>query len=61
MCSAPKIERPKPAILAAPNNREASRQGDEALRRRRARSGAAANILTGPLGIPATTQLGAPQ
>lgn len=61
MCSAPKIKTPKPAIIAAPDNRESARQGDEALRRRRARSGAAANILTSPVGIPVTTQLGAPQ
>lgn len=48
----------QPATFAAPDNAEASRQGtlEAALRRRRA--GAAADILTSPTGIPATSQMG---
>lgn len=61
MCKMPKIDTPKAApIIAAPDNRDATRQADAEARRRRARSGAAANILTSPVGIPSTAQLGAP-
>lgn len=50
-----------PQIIASPNNREATRQADMEARRRRLRSGAAANVLTSQRGIPsATSQLGAP-
>lgn len=63
MClSQPKMpSQPAPPIIAAPDNREAGRTADVEARLRRARSGAAANILTGPRGIPSTTQLGAPR
>jgi hypothetical protein len=47
-----------PAIIAAPNNAEATFQADMAARMRRARAGAAANVLTGPTGIPSTPTLG---
>jgi hypothetical protein len=56
----PKVDTTPPPIIAAPDNRDATRQSDAEMRRRRARSGAAANILTSPVGIPATAQLGAP-
>lgn len=56
----PDVPTAAPQIIAAPNNREATRQADQEARRRR-RAGAAANILTGPRGIPSiTTQLGNP-
>lgn len=62
MCmNTPKVEQPKPAIIAAPRSEDANRQADIEARFRRARSGALANILTGPRGIPSTAQLGAPQ
>lgn len=49
-----------PQILATPGNAESSRQADAEARRRR-RAGAAANILTSPVGLPsATTKLGVP-
>ena len=60
MCSAPKVKTPKPAIIAAPQNLDANRQADAEARLRRYRSGAASNILTSPMGIPSTAQLGAP-
>lgn len=47
-----------PAIIAAPNNAEATFQAGIEARMRRARAGAAANILTSPTGIPATPTLG---
>ncbi len=54
----PSLPDPKPAIFAATDNREASRSAslEAALRRRRA--GAAADILTSPVGIPATPTMG---
>lgn len=58
MPKAPKMPRPAPMIIAAPDNREAIFQGDMEARMRRARAGAAANILTGPTGIPSTPTLG---
>ena len=45
-------------IIAAPDNREAIAQGEMEARLRRMRAGAAANILTSPVGIPATKKLG---
>lgn len=54
----PRIPRPAPMIIASPDNREAIFQGDLQTRMRRARAGAAANILTGPTGIPSTPTLG---
>lgn len=55
---APAMPDPKPAIFAAPDNRQATRSAtlEAALRRRRA--GAAADILTSPTGIPVTTTMG---
>lgn len=61
MCKMPKIETPKPPVIAMPRNADANREGDIQARLRRARSGALANILTSPTGIPSTTQLGAPK
>lgn len=55
MCifSTPKPVAAAPAIIPAATNATANQEAslEEALRRRRA--GAAANVLTGPLGIPA--------
>lgn len=47
-------------IMADPNGNEASNQADIEARLRRRRAGAAADVLTGPRGIPATKQLGNP-
>jgi hypothetical protein len=58
MMRTPKIPKPAPMIIAAPDNREAIFQGDMEARLRRARAGAAANILTSPTGIPSTPTLG---
>ncbi|MBW4972087.1 hypothetical protein KZZ08_00560 [Roseovarius mucosus] len=61
MCvfNTPKVS-PAPQIIATPGNTESSRQADLEARRRR-RAGAAANILTSPVGLPsATAKLGAP-
>ncbi len=57
MCSAPKIDIPKPTAIrvGAPDNREAVEQGNLEARLRKRASGAAANILTSPLGLPAGT------
>lgn len=44
--------------IAAYDNSEALKQADIEARLRRRRSGAAANVLTGATGIPATTTLG---
>ncbi|WP_226783180.1 hypothetical protein [Oceaniglobus trochenteri] len=59
MClSTPKVSAPK---IAAYDNSEAMRQSDIEARLRRRRSGAAANVLTGAMGIPSgqsTSQLG---
>jgi hypothetical protein len=50
--------KPAPQLIPATDNLEARRAADmEALLRRR-RAGAAADILTGPGGIPATPRLG---
>ncbi len=50
------------AIVADTSNLEATRTADAQRRIRAKRAGAAANILTGPRGIPrATSQLGAVQ
>lgn len=45
--------RPVQQAIAAPDNAEAVRRGNMEARLRRMRAGAAANILTGPSGIPA--------
>lgn len=61
----PKIDVPDP-IRPAIDNTEAQRQADIEAALRRRRAGAAANVLTSPIGVPAggagktTTQLGAP-
>lgn len=63
MCVFSKPDIPQSAaapIIAAPDNGEANRQADLESRLRRRRAGAAADILTGASGIPATKQLGAP-
>jgi hypothetical protein len=51
---------PRPALIAATDNAEATRAAslEAALRRRRA--GAGANILTSPRGIPGPGAMGAP-
>lgn len=49
-----------PAIIAGTNNAEANAAADVEARLRRQRAGAAANVLTSPTGIPATSQLGSP-
>ncbi len=58
MC-APKIKAPRPVQVAAYDNQEALRQADQEAALRRRRRGAAANILTGPGGIPSTATMGA--
>jgi hypothetical protein len=56
MCFA--TSRPRPTPIAAIDNREALAAGrTEALLRRR-RAGAAADVLTSPMGIPTTATLG---
>lgn len=54
MCPAPKMKMETPAAsrIAAPTSDAAQREGDFERILRRARSGAAADILTGPLGLP---------
>ncbi len=49
---------PAPAIIPAGTNLASKRQGDIEARLRQMRAGAAANILTSPRGIPATSTLG---
>jgi hypothetical protein len=44
--------------VAAYDNREAMQTADMEARLRRRRAGAAANVLTGPSGIPTTATLG---
>lgn len=63
MCmSTPKIKKPEPQIIAAPQSVDSNRQADIEARFRRARSGALANILTSPTGLAGkTSQLGAPK
>lgn len=51
----PKIAQPP---VAMPDNEEAIRQADIEARLRRRRSGAAADVLTSPVGIPSTRTLG---
>lgn len=57
MCM-PKVKAPKPVQVAAYDNTEALRQADMEAGLRRRRRGAAANILTGPGGIPASSTMG---
>lgn len=59
MCAkTPKFPTPAPVQVAAYDNDEANKQADIEARLRRRRAGAAANVLTGPTGIPATPTLG---
>lgn len=44
--------------IAAGNNFEANQQADIEARMRKRRAGAAANVLTSPLGIPAAAKMG---
>ena len=55
MCffKAPSIPTAAPQIIAAPNNGQATQQADLEAAMRKQRAGAAANVLTGPTGIPA--------
>lgn len=55
-----KTKLPTPAVqqIAAYDNTEAIRASDTEARLRRARAGAAANVLTSPTGIPSTATLG---
>ena len=57
MCM-PKVEAPKPVQVAAYDNQEALAQADMEAALRRRRRGAAANVLTGPMGIPSTSTMG---
>lgn len=50
--------KPRPVQVAAYDNAEAVQQSDLEARLRKRRAGAAANILTGASGIPATPKLG---
>lgn len=54
----PKIQTPAAQQIAAYDNSDATKQADIEARLRRRRSGAAADILTGPTGIPSTATLG---
>lgn len=51
----PKVKKPQ---VAAHDNQEALQQADIEARLRKRRAGAAADVLTGPGGIPATPKLG---
>lgn len=53
-----KVKAPKPVQVAAYDNTEALAQADMEAALRRRRRGAAANILTGPSGIPASATMG---
>ena len=53
-----KQPKPRPVQVASYDNAEAVQQSDIEARLRRRRAGAAANILTGSSGIPATSKLG---
>jgi hypothetical protein len=57
MCK-PRIPRTPTVQVAAYDNAEALAQADQEAMLRRRRRGAAANILTGPSGIPSTATLG---
>jgi hypothetical protein len=54
----PKVKAPKPVQIAAYDGAEATGAADAEARLRRRRRGAAANILTGPGGIPSTPTMG---
>lgn len=57
MCM-PKVKAPRPVQVAAYDNQEALAQADQEAALRRRRRGAAANILTGPTGIPSSPTMG---
>ncbi len=57
MCM-PKIKSPPPVQVASFDNEEALRQADMEAGLRRRRRGAAANVLTGPMGIPSSATMG---
>lgn len=54
----PRIPRNTQPQVAAYDGREATEQADIEARLRRRRAGVAADILTGPSGIPATRTMG---
>lgn len=58
MCLARTPSAPPRPQVAAYDNQEATQQADIEARLRRRRAGAAADILTGPMGIPSTRTLG---
>lgn len=64
MCffNTPKMPAAGPVVLPSTDNAAAQREADIEAALRRRRAGAAANVLTGPAGIPsgATPKLGAP-
>lgn len=53
-----KTPKPQPLQVAAFDNQEATQQADIEARLRKRRAGAAADILTGPTGIPSTPTMG---
>lgn len=55
MCIFKKPKVPAAPVIADPGNEETARQQDQEARLRARRAGAAADILTGPRGIPGTT------
>lgn len=55
----PKIPAAAPMLIPASDNAEAMREADIEAALRRRRAGAAANILTGPSGIPGTRPVAA--
>lgn len=57
MCM-PKVPKIRPVQVASYDNQEALQQADQEASLRRRRRGAAANILTGPGGIPSTATMG---
>lgn len=50
-----RMPKPQPQRFAATDNSEASRQASLEMALRRRRRGAAADILTSPVGLPGTT------
>lgn len=58
MCFTPKMPNVAAPLIASTGNAEATSAGSFEASLRRARAGAAANILTGPMGIPYTTKMG---
>lgn len=53
-----KVKAPPPVQVAAYDNQEALAEADREAALRRRRRGAAANILTGPSGIPSSPTMG---